>query len=139
MENGHTAKENIYFNGEGNAVPVMEPDIYFDEKEDFSSPEKREKVLLKNIGERNQEEYYSYENALFLLSCLEKLLFLVRSGKELKILRMRLNGMSYREIGTSLHIGLASINRFVKRIALRNPQVGFLLEHASVITKKRDS
>ena len=67
---------------------------------------------------------------------MEKLLSLVHSGKELKILRMRLNGMSYREIAASLHIGLASINRFIRRISLRNEEVGFLLENAPALRNR---
>lgn len=137
MEKNRREKEQIFFNEKGNAEPVVEPDIYFDEKESFPLPEKREFPPQGNIAV--PQEYFTYENAVFLLSCLEKLLAMIHSGKELKILRMRLNGMSYRQIASSLHIGLASINRLVRRVALHNPQVGFLLENVSSVTKKRDS
>ena len=98
---------------------AVEPEIYLDEKEeDLSSLPEKEEIP------------HTFSDAFFFLDTMDRVLALVHSRKELKILRMRLKGMSYRQIASSLHIGLASINRFIKRIASRNPQVGILLENA---------
>ena len=122
------AKEEMCFTENSRVEISVEPDIYFDEDPgsvQFSAP---------HSGK--EPPFYTFSNAVFFLECMEKLLSLVHSGKELKILRMRLNGMSYREIAASLHIGLASINRFIRRISLRNEEVGFLLENAHSLQKK---
>ena len=106
----------------------VEPEIYFDEKE--TPPE--------NSGKERSSSFCTRSNALFLLDGMEKLLSLVHSGKELKVVRMRLKGMNYREIAFHLHMGLASINRLVRRIALRSPEVGFLLENARDLREERE-
>lgn len=106
----------------------VEPEIYFDEKE--TPPE--------NSGKERSSSFCTRSNALFLLDGMEKLLSLVHTGKELKVVRMRLKGMNYREIAFHLHMGLASINRLVRRIALRNPEVGFLLENARDLREERE-
>lgn len=110
---------------------TVDPEIYFDEKEEEYEQDERKKVP------GNDHTFYTVSHAVFLLDSMERILDLVHSGKELKILRMRLAGKSYREIASSLHIGLASINRLIRRISLRNAQVGFLLENAQYLQEKR--
>ena len=110
----------LFFNEDHKAEISIEPDIYFDEKEEKSIPEDTEK----------RERFYTFANAVFLLESTERLLEIVHTKKELHILRLRLKGMSYREIAFFLKIGLASIARFVRKVSLHNPQVGILLENA---------
>lgn len=122
------AEEEMCFTDDRRVEITVEPDIYFDEE---PSPAPASVPSSGKIP-----DLHTFSNAVFFLECMEKLLSLVHSGKELKILRMRLQGMSYREIASSLHIGLASINRFIRRISLRNGEVGFLLENAHTLQKK---
>lgn len=111
----------LFFNEANKAEISVEPDIYFDEKdENIFTAEERE----------NRKNFYTFSNALFLMESTEKLLEIVHTRKELNILRLRLKGRSYREIAFFLKIGLASIARFVKKVSLHNPQVGILLENA---------
>lgn len=111
----------LFFNEANKAEICVEPDIYFDEKDENIFTEEETK-LRKN--------FYTFSNALFLMDSTEKLLEIVHTKKELHILRLRLKGMSYREIAFFLKIGLASIARFVRKVSLHNPQVGILLENA---------
>ena len=111
----------LFFNEANKTEISVEPDIYFDEKdENIFTAEERE----------NRKNFYTISNALFLMESTEKLLEIVHTRKELNILRLRLKGRSYREIAFFLKIGLASIARFVRKVSLHNPQVGILLENA---------
>ena len=117
----------LFFSEDNKAEISVEPDIYFDEKDEnlFTIPETEER-----------KNFYTISNAVFLMESTEKLLEFVHTKKELHILRLRLKGKSYREISFFLKTGLASIARFVKKVSLHNPQIGLLLENAPALRNR---
>ena len=132
MKYTHQNGESLFFNENNKAEMTVEPDIYFDEKDEKA-------VSTENSKKKKnpREKFYTSSNAVFLLESTERLLEIVHSGKELKILQMRLKGMNYRTIASIQKIGLASIARFIRRVSRHHPRIGFLLENAPYLQREK--
>lgn len=97
---------------------VTYPEIYFDDPPEdapvFPAPGKPS---------------YTAKEVLYAL---EKLLSFVHNGRELKLLQLRMRGLSFREMARETHISHGAIVRFFLRVKKTSPEAGIFLEHTPI-------
>ncbi len=101
------------------------PQIYFDEPECDSSGK------MATAG-------FNTSPADILLA-LDKLLSMLDSRRDWKVVSLRAKGLSYPLISQQLGIGVATIVRLMRRIEDCNPELGYLLTHVEVLHKKEEN
>lgn len=104
---------------------VSMPEIYYDEPE----PAGKDEAWLGEFS----------VSAAATLAALEKLLTMLDSRRDWKIVRLRARGLSYPSIANQLGIGVATVVRLMRKIEMHNPELGYLLTHVGILHKEEEN